>query len=120
MEAQTYRPEPRGVFVEVPYPLLSLWTSGGYTWEELERANGLPNAVVARLGSRALEWCVATVKLWPDVAAYRAQTQEPGCRVGRAWLEPWGDPTDRASPVRLVTGVMNAPMVVGPRRRWRW
>lgn len=113
-----YRPTPFGPFVEVPYHLSTCWTAGGFTWNELEAAKGLPDAVLGRLSEKNQEYCRKVVNVWPSLSAYMTVTGLKDCRIGRAWLEP-GQP-DSTVPVRYLTGRMSAPMVVGPRRNWRW
>ena len=110
-----YCVEPAGAFVEVPYPLLSAWTSGGYTWAELVAANGLPPAVRARLTMDNVRYCERTVSVWPSHEAYSRTVCIRNCRAGRAWLGPGTD-----GPVRLLTGVMHAPVMRSRFGRWRW
>jgi hypothetical protein len=111
----TYRVEPVSTFVEVPYPLLGEWTSGGYTWQELVAANGLPPAVRARLTPTNVKYCERVVCVWPSFETYSQTTGEKRCRVGRAWIGPGRD-----GPVTLLTYALSTPMAVGQRRRWRW
>lgn len=106
---------PDGPFVEVPYALLTAWTSGGFTWAELEAYGGLPPAVIARLTPNNQTWCAHTVRVWQSIDVYAATGLPPECPGGRAWLGPG---TDR--PIRLITGVMSRPMRVGAFGRWKW
>jgi hypothetical protein len=113
----SYTPTPFGPFVEVPYHLSTCWTAGGFTWNELEAAGGLPDVVLGRLSEKNRDYCRKAVFVWASLADYRTATGLQDCRIGRAWLEPG---TDSTVPVRYLTGRMSAPMVVGPRRKWRW
>jgi hypothetical protein len=112
-----YTVDPHGVFLEVPYPLLGAWTSGGYTWPELLAADGLPAVVAARLTQTNVEYCARVVKIYASLDAYCAATGETRCPPGRAWLVP---SRTAAGPVALLTGVMHTPMRTGQRGRMRW
>lgn len=116
MSAPTYGVEPTTAFVDVPYGLAWAWATGGFTWGDLEAANGLPAAVLGRLTASQAFWCVRVVRYWPTLAAYRTTTGARGVAPGHAWLGP-----GPAGGIRYLTGAMDAPVTrVGQRGRWRW
>ena len=108
---------PDGPFVEVPYALLGAWTAGGYTWDDLVTADGLPAIVRERLTSSNRAWCTRVVRVYRDADDYRqrAGAATMGCPVGRAWLGPGAD-----VPVKFITGVMSPPIGRTARGGYRW
>jgi hypothetical protein len=110
------RVQPKTPFVEVPYKLVSAWTAGGFTWEELLAAKGLPRIVAARMTKGNAAWCEKVVKLWPSFEAYAVATGEDGVKEGRAFLGP----PRHGLPVSFLTGCANKPIVFGQRQKWRW